>query len=103
MNNQVKIDPDRQTMTTSAIFRWYQGDFGGRKGVLRFIADHLPEDERCEWLADNQQNIRLRYEPYDWGLNTFKSTSCDEAASNEEKPSPNKNQLRDKTIHEAVQ
>ena len=103
VNNHVKIDPERRTMTTSAIFRWYQGDFGGRKGVLRFLVDHLPEDERREWLVDNERTVRLRYEPYDWGLNTFKSTSSDEAAFNEEKPSPNKNQLRDKTIHEAVQ
>jgi len=103
VNNQVKIDPDRQTMTTSAIFRWYQGDFGGRKGVLRFIADHLPEDERREWLVDNERTVRLRYEPYDWGLNTFKSTSSDEAASNKEKPSHKKNRVRDKTLHEAVQ
>jgi len=93
VDNQVKIDQESQTMTTSAIFRWYQGDFGGRKGVLKFIANHIPEDERREWLVDNQQNIRLRYEPYDWGLNTFKFTSSDEAASNQENPTHKTNRL----------
>jgi len=73
VNNHVEIDPARHSMTTSAIFRWYQGDFGGRNGVLSFIADHLPEDGRREWLADNQKNARLRYDPYDWGLNATKT------------------------------
>jgi len=102
VSNHVKIDPERQTMTTSAIFRWYQGDFGGRKGMLRFIADHLPKDERLDWLTENQQNVRLRYERYDWGLNTFKSTSSDESLSNKENISQKKNRLKDGTMHKAV-
>jgi hypothetical protein len=86
VNNHVKIDPDRQTMTASEIFRWYQGDFGGRKGMLRFIAAHLPEDERRDWLAANQQTVRFRYKPYDWGLNVLEFVSRDEAEANQKEP-----------------
>ena len=102
VNNHVEIDPASQTMTTSAIFRWYQGDFGGRKGVLSFIADHLPEDGRREWLAGNQKNVRLRYDPYDWGLNAIKTQPSDDSAEihqasqKEQKPGNN-------TIHEPIQ
>ena len=103
INNHVEIDPDRQTMTTSAIFRWYQGDFGGRKGMLRFISDHLLADERLEWLKENQRNARLRYEPYDWGLNVFEFTPSDEVEANNKNATPSKNQLRERTIHEALQ
>ena len=102
MNNHVEIDPASQTMTTSVIFRWYQGDFGGRKGVLSFIADHLPEDGRREWLTENQKNVRLRYDPYDWGLNAIKTPPSDDSAEihqasqKEQKPGNN-------TIHEPIQ
>jgi hypothetical protein len=102
VNNHVEIDPARQTMTASAIFRWYQGDFGGRMGVLRFITDHLPEDGRREWLAGNQNNVRIRYDPYDWGLNAIKTQPSDDSAElhqasqKEQKPGNN-------TIHELIQ
>ena len=93
VNNQVKTDPDRQTITASAIFRWYQGDFGGRKGVLKFIADHLPEDDRREWLVDHQKTVRIRYEPYDWGLNHFKFNSSDDAVPDKDNPPHKKIQV----------
>lgn len=102
VNQHVKIDPDRQTLTTSAIFRWYQGDFGGRKDVIRFLAAHLPEDERRYWLTVHQQNVRLRYESYDWGLNIYENSSSFKAKSNKKNSTLSKNKMRDRTVHESV-
>ncbi len=66
---QVTIDPERDEVRLSAIFRWYAGDFGGRSGVLAFLLKYLPDDDRRRWLSEHQATARLRYEPYDWALN----------------------------------
>lgn len=66
----VAVDPSRGEVRLSSIFRWYAADFGGRSGVMAFLLRHLPEDERRQWLAAQQANVRLVYRPYDWMLNT---------------------------------
>ena len=66
----VKLDPDKQLLVVSSIFRWFKGDFGGRDGIVAFILNHLPFDGRRAWLTKYKDVITLRYEPYDWRLNT---------------------------------
>jgi hypothetical protein len=56
-------------LSVSAIFRWYQKDFGGRDGLITHIINHLPDDERRKFLANHQNSIKFKYQPYDWGLN----------------------------------
>ncbi len=66
----VKLDPAKQLLIVSSIFRWFKGDFGGQAGMISFLIDHLPEDGRRAWLSKKRDVIKLRYEPYDWSLNT---------------------------------
>jgi len=56
-------------LEVSPLFRWYAGDFGGLAGVLRFLADHLPDDERRAAIAARADVPLLCYAKYDWGLN----------------------------------
>lgn len=70
VNINVKIDPAKQLIVISSIFQWFKGDFGGQDGIISFIIDHLPFDGRRAWLTKYKNVITLRYEPYDWGLNT---------------------------------
>lgn len=67
---EVAVDPVRSEVRLSSIFRWYAGDFGGRTGVLAFLAHHLTDDEQRDWLLAHQTTARLVYRPYDWHLNT---------------------------------
>ncbi len=57
------VDQDHKVLSVSKIFNWYAGDFGGRLGVLQFLAEHLglPREQL--------QGVRLVFHPYDWGLN----------------------------------
>jgi len=71
INSNVRLDPAKQLLVVSRIFHWFKGDFGGQAGMISFLIDHLPEDERRAWLSKNQQVIQLRYAPYDWNLNSF--------------------------------
>lgn len=65
----VTVDRERRTVRLSRIFRWFARDFGGRRGVVAFLLQYLPADERREWLATHRDRLRLAYQPYDWGLN----------------------------------
>lgn len=67
--NEVTVDPGQGIVRLSAIFRWYAGDFGGRQGVLAFLARHLPAGEARDWLHAQGTRPRLAAQPYDWGLN----------------------------------
>jgi hypothetical protein len=66
----LNIDAHQHELTTSEIFRWFQADFGGKIGVIDFLFEHLPSDERRTWLESNLENVKIQYETYDWGLNT---------------------------------
>ncbi len=67
-----ELDRGSKVLSLSAIFDWYQADFNGRQGVIDFICDHLPaQDERCAWIEDHQDDLRIEYAPYDWRLNTW--------------------------------
>ena len=70
VNADTEVDPDRHTMTTSSIFRFYASDFGGAPaGVARFIAARLEDAGAALWLVANAEKVRIVYRPYDWSLN----------------------------------
>lgn len=69
VNQNTTVDQKTNELSISAIFRWYQRDFGGQQAVLEFILNHLLEDERQKWIRENQETLRLQYKAYDWGLN----------------------------------
>ena len=69
VSQEVEINPRDNSIELSTIFKWFSGDFGGQKGVIAFILKYFPDDELKAWLKSNGQNARLKYKPYDWGLN----------------------------------
>jgi hypothetical protein len=71
VSQNISIDVDRNVLSLSSIFRWYQNDFGGKRGVLHFLITHLPNDDRKSWLQETQNSVHLNYQKYDWGLNRF--------------------------------
>ena len=52
VSQNISVDFDRNVLSLSSIFRWYKDDFGGKRGVLRFIKAHLPNDDRKSWLHE---------------------------------------------------
>ncbi len=53
----------------SRIFKWYEGDFGGRRGVLEFVLRYLEDGPLRERLASAGGAPPIRFQPYDWSLN----------------------------------
>ena len=75
------VDVAHRTVRTSAIFRWYAGDFGRTDAdVLGRISRWLPRRGRARaelegMLSDGRGAVRLAYAPYDWTTNASDSTS----------------------------
>jgi hypothetical protein len=69
MTQNIEIDPHRNLIKISSIFKWFSKDFEGSKGVLAYILKYIVDGESKNWLKTEGQNARLIYKPYDWGLN----------------------------------
>lgn len=61
----VEKDSSTGRLTLSMIFRWYEGDFGGREKLLAFLEQRRPGLTK----NGNGKATEIRYRPYDWGLN----------------------------------
>ena len=70
LQSAVTIRPESEEIVLSAIFRWYAADFGGRDGLLHFLATYLPAEHHRQWLLTAGSDRRFTYSPYDWRLNT---------------------------------
>jgi len=67
---QVKILPGEKTVSISMIFKWYKIDFGGSdRALLDTLLNYLDEGKDRAFLEENRNQIRIRYQPYDWNLN----------------------------------
>ena len=67
---QVKILPEEKTVFISMIFKWYKIDFeGSDRALLDTLLNYLDEGKDKAFLEENRNQIRIRYQPYDWNLN----------------------------------
>jgi hypothetical protein len=69
-SSQIKILPEEKIVFISMIFKWYKIDFGGSdRALLDTLLNHLDEGKDKAFLEENRNQIRIRYQPYDWNLN----------------------------------
>lgn len=63
------FDGERRVARLSAIFSWFQEDFGGSDAtVLAFVAPYAPEAVQAD-LAAHSTVWQVKYSDYDWALN----------------------------------
>ena len=70
INHNVSLDVDKRTVSISSIFRLYKSDFGGREGIIDFLYKHLNEGELKNYIKDNRDSLRMKFQKYDWTLNS---------------------------------
>jgi hypothetical protein len=69
-SSQVKIFPEKRLLSLSMIFKWYRSDFGGsEQSLMDTLLTYLDEGEKKDFLKENRDRVRIRYQDYDWGLN----------------------------------
>lgn len=69
-SSEVIAIPEEGRLIISMIFKWYKGDFGGREGILDFLARYLVDDDKKEFIRKGRGDIKIDYLYYDWNLNT---------------------------------
>jgi hypothetical protein len=69
MGANIQVDEAKNQISLSSIFKWYQVDFGGTAGIIDFVSRNLPPGDRKKWLESNSKDLRLKFQPNDWGLN----------------------------------
>jgi len=67
---QVRILPGENSILISMIFKWYKTDFGGNdQAIAETVLNFLDEGEKKNFLSENRDRVRIKYQPYDWNLN----------------------------------
>lgn len=70
LSTEVQILPEKNALHLSSIFKWFATDFGGRTGIIDFVLSHLSDTPERSWLLQQRDRVSLRYNPYDWSLNS---------------------------------
>jgi hypothetical protein len=68
-SSEVITLPEEGKVLLSEIFRWYEADFGGKRGVVDFLYDYLADEHARQFIRENAETVRFEYIYYDWNLN----------------------------------
>lgn len=60
LNKESNIDPNTNTISTTPLFQWFQGDFGGTKGIYQLLVRFQ--------LIEGGETPSIVYKEYDWTL-----------------------------------
>jgi hypothetical protein len=66
---EVEILPERNLLRLSPIFKWYSSDFGGRTGVVDFLAKYCEAVVESDFLINQGMEAKIEWKEYDWRLN----------------------------------
>ncbi|MBI1921980.1 MAG: DUF547 domain-containing protein [Geobacter sp.] len=66
---EVEILPERNLLQLSPIFRWYNPDFGGHRGIVETLLRYLDQGNGKDFLIANGTTARIEWKYYDWHLN----------------------------------
>ena len=68
-SSEVLVIPEENKVLISDIFRWYEKDFGGKRGILDFLFDYIVDNKARVFVRDNSDELTVEYLHYDWNLN----------------------------------
>jgi len=68
-SSEVIVLPEEGKVLLSEVFRWYQSDFGGKRGVIDFLHDCLADEYAQQFIQEQAESLRFEYIYYDWNLN----------------------------------
>lgn len=66
LDQEVILHEQQGLISASALFNWYRGDFGGKKGLISLFCRHLS-------IPENQR-IKITFKSYNWTVHLRKFT-----------------------------
>ena len=70
LGTHVRLANGGATLFVPKIFDWYESDFGGTDGVRAFVIARLERDEDVDAVDRRGGRVALKYEEFDWTLNS---------------------------------
>jgi hypothetical protein len=64
-----RIESQGAIMVLPRVFSWFGKDFGGKGGILEFVAARIDDEAAVEMIDRRRGNVSLRYAGFDWTLN----------------------------------
>ena len=64
------IDLEKNKIAISTIFKWYESDFDGKRGIKSLLLAVLPKEDPRHIFLSKQGNTKFSYRPYHWDLNS---------------------------------
>jgi len=64
----VRVQDRGAVLVLPQFFRWFADDFGGKSGILEFVAARLADEAAIEMIDRRLGDVSLRYEEFDWTL-----------------------------------
>lgn len=71
-NDRIEVDLEKRTVHLARMFKWFSGDFGQEKEVLKWLLDYLQPNKAglvTHLLSDNG-SVNISYQNFDWSLNS---------------------------------
>lgn len=68
-SSEVIVIPEENRLLISQIFKWYESDFEGMKGIKEFLGKYIIDDDKREFIEMDYNRITIEYLYYDWNLN----------------------------------
>ncbi|KAH8495890.1 hypothetical protein H0E87_018897 [Populus deltoides] len=69
--NGIEVDLEKRTVYLTRIFKWFSGDFGQEKEILRWIINYLDATKAglLTHLLGDGGPVNIVYQDYDWSIN----------------------------------
>ncbi|QCD89216.1 uncharacterized protein LOC114173044 [Vigna unguiculata] len=71
-NDGIEVDLEKRTIHLNIIFKWYSGDFGQEKNMLKWIINYLDANKAglLTHLLGDGGHVNVSYMSYDWSINS---------------------------------
>ena len=70
LNAHVRLASGGTALFVPKLFDWYEADFGGPQGVRSFVIVRLERDEDVEAVDKRGGRVALKFQEFDWALNS---------------------------------
>ncbi|BAT97834.1 hypothetical protein LR48_Vigan11g044500 [Vigna angularis] len=71
-NDGIEVDLEKRTVYLTRIFKWFSGDFGPEKEILKWILNYLDPNKAglVTHLLGDSGPVHISYQNFDWSINS---------------------------------
>jgi hypothetical protein len=70
LRRTVSVESQGAVIVLPRLFRWFAADFGGESGIVEFVVARIDDEALVEMVDRRQGRVKLKYNDFDWTLNS---------------------------------